>query len=466
MKPDSASESELSLLPSVDDLLRSDTGRRLAAKTGSARLTMLSRIVVGELRDFLRQRVNGDKSTKASLLLDAETRLAEKWTQTSSTGSRQLINATGVVIHTNLGRAPLSDPAKAALLEAAGYCNVEYDLRTGRRGSRGERVESMLCELTGAEDALVVNNCAAAAFLVLTVFAAGREVVISRGELVEIGGDFRVPDVLARSRGLLKEVGTTNRTKLSDYEKAIGENTAMILKVHPSNYRIVGFTAAPTVAELADLAHRKDLLFYEDAGSGAVFDLGRLGLADEPVIGDSIAAGADIVTFSGDKLLGGPQAGMIVGSAALIDRIRTDALYRALRVDKLILAALEATLNAYLRGTAGDEIPVLRMLEISRADIEKRADRIRKKIDNSNLELELIEGNSAVGGGSGPLVKPKTVLIALRHRELSTAEVEAKLRSSDPPVIARIVEERVVIDLRTVSQTEEAEILSILNRLN
>jgi L-seryl-tRNA(Ser) seleniumtransferase len=461
-KPAAEKKTQLKALPSIDDLLRSGTGQMLMTEAGHQRAARLSRQVVAELRDELNAQTRKDGLTKADVLIEAERRLEDGWLRSVAHGMQRIINATGVVIHTNLGRAPLSGNARRALAEVSGYTNIEYDIPTGGRGSRGERVESMLCELTGAENALVVNNCAAAAFFVLTVFAAGREVVISRGELVEIGGDFRVPDVLARSGAVLKEVGTTNRSKLADYEKAIGPNTAMVLKVHPSNYRIVGFTAAPSTGEIADLAHKNNVLFYEDAGSGAVTDLSSLGLGDEPVIREVVEAGADIVTFSGDKLLGGPQAGIIVGRRDLVQRLRRDPLYRSLRVDKLIYAALEATLDAHLRGTSQSDIPVLQMLAASAYEIEQRARSLVEKLRNERIEVELIAGKSAVGGGSAPLVQPETVLVALRHHELSTAELGSKLRHNSPPVIARIIDDKVVLDLRTVSVGEEEEMLLMI----
>ena len=403
----SRNESALSALPSIDDLLRSETGSKLKDVAGRSRLTELARRVVDELRHELKNGKAISWKTRSDMLSEAESRLTSVWQDSRSMGLRRVINATGVVIHTNLGRAPLSQAAKSALLEVSGYCSVEYDIATGERGRRGARVEAMACELTGAEDALVVNNCAAAAYLVLSVFAFDSEVIISRGELVEIGGEFRVPDVLSRSGATLKEVGTTNRTKIADYEKSITDKTAMILKVHPSNYRIVGFTAAPSLTELSELAKRKNILLYEDAGSGAVADLGSLGLADEPVIGGSIRAGADIVTFSGDKLLGGPQSGIIVGKSEYIERLRKDPLYRALRVSKLIYAALEATLESHLRGNAIGEIPVLKMLAATAGELESRCRILIQSLDNSNLSTEMIRGNSAVGGGAAPMVQPE-----------------------------------------------------------
>ena len=461
----------LRFLPSIDALLRTAAASKLVSETGAKQLTGLARDVIDGLRRDLQENALNIEFSKENLLAEAERRLERARRDEGRTSLQRVINATGVIIHTNLGRAPLSDAARRAVAEAAaGYCNLEYDLETGRRGRRGARAEQLLAELTGAESALIVNNCAAAAFLVLTALAAGGEVVISRGELVEIGGDFRVPDVLAQSGATLREVGTTNRTRAADYEKAVNENTRLLLKVHPSNYRIVGFTAAPSISELAELAHRRGLLLYEDAGSGAMFDLSAYGLTDEPVISRSIAAGADIVTFSGDKLLGGVQSGLIVGRRETVERIRKHPLYRALRVDKLSYAALEATLEAFRRETFLDEIPVLRMLSSNREELTERtaafADRLRDGLGEAPaLKFKVTEGNSVVGGGSAPDAQPATALLALTHARLSVGKLEERLRGAQPPVIARIVDDQVLIDLRTVSDAEEAELLEILTTL-
>ncbi len=462
----------LRFLPSIDTLLRSDTARKLLPETGAKHLTILARSVIDELRCEIQENLkSAAEFSRENLLTEAEHRLEHAWRSERNTSLQRVINATGVIIHTNLGRAPLSENARKAIFEeVSGYCNLEYNLETGKRGKRGKRAEHLLAELTGAESALIVNNCAAAAFLVLTVLASGGEVVISRGELVEIGGDFRVPDVLTQSGATLREVGTTNRTKISDYEQAINENTRLLLKVHPSNYRIVGFTAAPNLAEIADLAHRNEILLYEDAGSGALFDLAEYGLTDEPVISQSIAAGADIVTFSGDKLLGGAQSGLIVGRREAVERIRKHPLYRALRVDKLIYAALEATLEAFRRENFLQEIPVLKMLSATRAELMKRtaafADKLRETLgENSALTFEITEGNSVVGGGSAPDVQPATTLLALKHAQISVSKLEEKLRASKPPVITRILDDKVLIDLRTVSENEEGEFLEILKQI-
>jgi len=463
--PSATAASNLALrnLPSVDELISSEAGRDISADAGFGHAALMVRTVIASLRaEIVAQ--NQANHSKKELFAKAETRLTHAWRTEQLTGIHRVINATGVVIHTNLGRAPLSENARRAVADqAAGYCTLEYDVGTGKRGKRGNRAESLFAELTGAESVLIVNNCAAAAYFVLTAFASGGEVIISRGEMVEIGGDFRVPDVLSQSGATLREVGTTNRTKLADYNNAINENTRMILRVHPSNYRIVGFTAAPTVDALADLAHRSNVLFYEDLGSGALIDLSSLGLGDEPVVSGSITAGADIVTFSGDKLLGGPQAGIIAGKTEFVERLRKHPLYRALRVDKLAYAALEATLESYRRGSESTEIPVHRMLSLTKSQIAKRAKRFVEQLDG-DLLYELIDGESAAGGGSAPAVKLETKLIALSNRKMSASRLEKILRTADTPVIARIADDRLMLDLRTVSETEEVELLEILTR--
>lgn len=450
-------------LPSVSDLLASDAGREIASDAGETHAAELVRRVVEELR----KEILANSLSFETLAEEAGKRLSVAWQSEELKGVRRVINATGVVIHTNLGRSRLADAARDAIAEAAGYCTLEYDIETGKRGARGRRAEQLLIELTGAEDVLIVNNCAAAAFFVLTAFASGGEVVISRGELVEIGGDFRVPDVLTQSNATLREVGTTNRTKLADYEKAIVANTRMILRVHPSNYRIVGFTTMPTADELAALAKKHNLVFYEDIGSGALHHLSSIGIAGEPVVADSIKAGVDIVTFSGDKLLGGPQAGIIAGKSELIDKLRRHPLYRALRVDKITYAALEATLEIHRRGDALTDIPTLRMLSMSKDDVATRAVQFVEKLSDklgkkSDLKFEMIDGDSATGGGAAPDAKLETKLIALTHKTLSAVRIEHSLRFAATPVITRIVDDRVLIDLRTVNEAEEGELIESL----
>jgi L-seryl-tRNA(Ser) seleniumtransferase len=463
-----AGGTDLQRLPSVDKLLRSETGRRIAQLAGADHAASLVRSVVGELRDEMLAGGNGAVQSVEDLRSKAENMLGKQWSVEQVSGIKHVINATGVIIHTNLGRAPLSEAARQAVDAASKYCALEYDLESGKRGRRGKRVEDLIVELTGAEDALIVNNCAAAAFFVLTVLAGGSEVVISRGELVEIGGDFRVPDVLAQSGAVLREVGTTNRTKIADYEKAMGPNTSVVLRVHPSNYRIVGFTSAPAVAELTDLAHAHELLIYEDLGSGALLNMSGFASLGEPVVRESISAGVDVVTFSGDKLLGGPQAGIIAGKSNIIERLRKHSLYRALRVDKLCYAALESTLEAFRRETATIEIPVLRMLSMTSNEIDERVRLFAgeiKKVSGSNLSFEIVGGSSAVGGGAAPEFDLPTRLLAITHRTLSSSEFESALRKSEPPVIARIIDDRVVLDLRTISEDEEKELLQVLKQI-
>jgi L-seryl-tRNA(Ser) seleniumtransferase len=424
---------------------------------------------------------------------------------------RPVINATGVVLHTNLGRAPLSSEACAAIERVArGYCNLELNLEDGKRGSRYDHVERLLTSLTGAEAALVVNNNAAAVLLVLDSLAHGREVVVSRGELVEIGGSFRIPEVLSRSGAIMKEVGTTNKTHLQDYERAIGPETAMLLKVHPSNYRIMGFTCQVTDEELVDLAARRQVIVVEDLGSGALVDLSRYGVGPEPTVQASLTAGVDIVTFSGDKLLGGPQAGLILGSAELLRTLKENQLLRALRVDKFTLAALEATLQAYVQEEAEQTLPVLQMLTVTPASLQQQAVDIQKLLAGrlgTECAIAVRKGSSMVGGGALPLEELPTTLLELRPRpgtphssssasglrpasrmrstgasgltpglkecgvqgqaegldakesaRLSAAGLAERLRRGDPPVLAHIQDDCVLLDPRTL-QVGEAELL-------
>ncbi len=376
-----------------------------------------------------------------------------------------VINATGVIVHTNLGRALLSDAAQQAMMAVArSYSNLEYDLPAGKRGSRYVHAEDMLTRLTGAEAALVVNNNAAAVNLVLRTLAAGKEVIISRSELVEIGGGFRIPDILAQSGAILVEVGTTNRTRLADYENAVTERTGLLLKVHQSNYRIIGFTAEATLAELVqmvqDIPWPASIHVVNDLGSGTLLDTRAYGLAYEPTVQDSINAGADVVTFSGDKLLGGPQAGIILGRKEIIDELKRQPLTRAYRVDKTTLAALQATLMAYLRGTAAEEIPVWRMISAPAEELERRARAWADALADAGARIELLPGGSAVGGGSLPGQTLPTTLLAVgcpHPQRLLTA-----LRACSPPVIARVQEDWVVFDPRTILPAQEKILLKAI----
>jgi L-seryl-tRNA(Ser) seleniumtransferase len=386
---------------------------------------------------------------------------------------RRVLNATGVIVHTNLGRAPLSDEAAERLTRlATGYTNLEYDLEAGARGRRDRHAEDLLRQLTGAEAAVVVNNNAAATLLLLAALARGREVLISRGELVEIGGGFRVPDVMAQSGALLREVGTTNRTRAADYAAAIGDRTALILRVHPSNFRIEGFTERPALEDLVALGQRFGVLVAEDLGSGLLAaptaeelasDEARAALLREPAVAASLAAGLDVTCFSGDKLLGGPQAGILAGRRAAIDRIRTHPLMRALRVDKLTYAALEATLLAYAAQRAHEEVPVRRMLSLTPDAIEARARAVAAQLRGiEGLSTDLVRGLSTIGGGSAPGSELPTVLLALRAAGTSAPALEARLRAADPPLIARIEDGRVVLDLRTVDPRDDDRVVSVV----
>ena len=457
--------SSLRALPSVDQLIKS-LSREEIGGVGTTRATLFARQVIDTMRSELLTNGSQETLSREQLLAEAQKRWQQLCENDRSTKLQRVINATGVILHTNLGRAPLSEAAKNSIAEASGYCTLEYDLNSGSRGTRAGRVQELLRLLTGAEDALVVNNCASAALLVLTALAHKGETIVSRGELVEIGGDFRVPDVLANSGTTMVEVGTTNRTRIDDYRRALTDSTRLLMRIHPSNYRIVGFTASPALSELVSLGQEARLPVYEDAGSGVLSDLSAHGLAGEPIISESISAGVDVVSFSGDKLLGGPQAGMLVGKKDVIAKLRKHSLYRALRADKLCLAALEATLDAHSRDTAIAEVPALRMLAMSAAEIRNRAEGILQQlqpvIESADLNVALIEGESAIGGGSGPNTHPPTVLIAITHRRFPPSEIENRLRKFSPPVIGRIAEDRLLLDLRTVAETEETELIAAL----
>ena len=379
---------------------------------------------------------------------------------------RHVINATGVVIHTNLGRAPLSATAAGRVAAiASGYSNLEYDLSAGERGKRDAHAAGLICTLTGAEAAVIVNNNAAATLVTLAALAAGREVIVSRGELVEIGGGFRVPDVMSQSGALLREVGTTNRTRGADYAAAIGDRTALILRVHPSNFRIEGFAERPSLAELVGIGRKLGVSVIEDQGSGYLgSEPPRAALGDEPSVSQSIADGADLVMFSGDKLLGGPQAGIIVGREALVASVRRHPLMRAVRADKMTYAALEATLQEYAAGRAAETVPVARMIALTEPEIEARANAVVARIPRA-LGATLVPGSSAIGGGSAPGAALPTRLIALSHPAWSASALEARLRESQPPVIARIEHDRVLLDLRTVLPEQDETVVKALTEI-
>jgi L-seryl-tRNA(Ser) seleniumtransferase len=441
-------------LPSVDSLLSSPAGVGLVRDHGH-------RAVVEALRSALAQARRHVTAADAPIPDEAALlgQAADLIEASAAPTLRDVINATGVIIHTNLGRAPLAEAALAAIRAVGGgYSTLEYDLDSGKRGSRTLHAESLLCALTGAEAALVVNNNAASLVLLLSALALGREVIISRGQLIEIGGGFRVPDVMAQSGAKLVEVGTTNRTRAADYAAAVTAETALLLHAHASNFKQIGFTESTSLDEMAAVAHAHNLLMVDDLGSGALLDTARFGLEHEPMIQESLAAGCDLVCFSGDKLLGGPQAGIIVGKGALVDRLKRHPLARALRADKLSLAALMATLRLYRQEKAVEQVPVWRMIARPLAELQATAAQWAAQVGG-----EVLPGESTIGGGSLPGATLPTALLALRVAD-SDALVAA-LRRANPPVIARIAADRVLFDPRTVSPDDEPALLRALQTL-
>jgi len=450
----------------VDELLGRPRLLALAEKAGRALITQSARTVLANLRAQMKDETAGagqsiDREHIEALIVANVEALLEP-------SLRRVINATGVILHTNLGRAPLSAEAAAHVVEAVtSYSNLEYDLETGERGKRDVHTSRMLANLVGAESAIVVNNNAAAVFLVLNTLSKGAETVVSRGELIEIGDGFRIPDIMAESGAVLHEVGTTNRTSIRDYERAINERTRLLLRVHPSNFRISGFTERPSLEDLVALGRRSQIHVFEDLGSGCLADLSAHGVS-EPVVAASCYAGASVVSFSGDKLLGGPQAGIIAGKKEIVERIRRNPLFRALRVDKLTIATLEVTLRAYLRG-ALDEIPALRMIRLSAGEISKRAEKLiaqlQSLVSNPNdATLRLTSGFSVIGGGSTPDQRLPTTLITVASSRHSASDLEARLRkpANATGVIARIEDDHLILDLRTVSPAEDSELASAL----
>ncbi len=458
-------------LPSVDRLLNEPALANLASGCPHCFLAEAARESVEELRRC----VLDDAAAVAPEAFEPAA-LAQKAARLAlgrlAPSLRHVINATGTLLHTNLGRAPLPNAALQAINEVSrSYSNLEYDLDTGRRGHRFRHVEELLCRLTGAEAATVVNNNAGATFLALTALAAGHEAVVSRGELVEIGGSFRIPDVMAAGGVTLREVGTTNKTHPRDYRDAIGEQTALLLKVHTSNFRILGFTAGVSSAELAQIGSDYGIPVMEDLGSGMLFDLAAYGLPREPTVAEAVASGLDVVTFSGDKLLGGPQAGLIVGRRAQIEKIRQHPMARALRIDKLSLAALEATLRLYLeRDTALREIPVLRMLAAPAEELRERCQQFVHRLQEqvrTEIESQTIQASSTVGGGALPLTELPGHAVALRPRTFSVDQLAQRLRLNLPPIIGQVQDDRLLIHLRTVDPDEEQSlILALKNALN
>ena len=480
-------------LPSVDDVVRLPAIAKLAANYGHDPVVDAARVVLARLRHEITSGLLND--TSIELALSGLPQAVElQLRQSLSYSLRPVINATGVILHTNLGRAPLSEAAIEHIREtAATYSNLEFDLAAGARGKRDVHVDRLLRKLlstdalgtatptnaaglrpggtaeaavsTRAETAtIVVNNNAAAVLLALNTIADGGEVIVSRGELVEIGGSFRIPDVMAKSGAILREVGTTNRTRVSDYERAITDRTRVLLRVHRSNFEITGFTEQASTAELVSLARKCGIPLMEDLGSGALFDLRSIGIQGETTVLDSLRSGVDIVTYSGDKLLGGPQAGLISGNSDLVARMRSNSLFRALRVDKLVYAALEATLLAYVRRDH-DAIPTLRMMRLAKEAIGERAARLAAQIASPKLKTEIVDAESILGGGSAPSSILPTRVLALSCENLSADEFAERLRESDLPIIARVEEGRVLLDLRTVFPEQDIAIAAILTRI-
>jgi len=465
-------------LPSVDELTRRPGLAALVMQEGQVAVTDAVRTVVSALRGEIDAgRLDAQKIDLALSQIDAA--VERQLRQALNYSLRPVINATGVILHTNLGRAPLPPAVVDHIRHTSlSYSNLEFDLLAGQRGKRDVHVERLFRRLLkeGTEppgtpgqappeiSTIVVNNNAAAVLLALNTLAEGGEVIVSRGELVEIGGSFRIPDVMAKSNATLREVGTTNRTRIRDYEQAIGEKTRLLLRVHRSNFQITGFTEQPELEELVRLARQRRIPLMEDLGSGALFDLRSVGLTGEPTVIDSLRSGVDVVTYSGDKLLGGPQAGMISGRADLVARMRSNSLFRALRVDKMTYAALEATLMAYLKGDH-DAIPAVRMIRLSKENIAKRAEAAVNELRSSRLVLELTDGESVIGGGAAPSAVLPTRLIAVLRDGLSADEIAAKLRASNPPVIARVEDGRVLLDLRTVFPEQDEALIQALEQI-
>jgi L-seryl-tRNA(Ser) seleniumtransferase len=445
-------------LPSVDELLRTEPLRSAAEKAPHALALSAARAAIEHARDDIRG------GTGAPAVEALARNATEQLARGMRASLRPVVNATGVIVHTNLGRAPLARSALRAVERVAGYSNLEYDLEEGERGSRQEHVERLVCELTGAEAALAVNNNAAAVMLALAALARNREVVISRGQLVEIGGSFRIPEILAASGARLVEVGTTNRTRPSDYERAIGAETAALMRVHASNFRSVGFTEEVEIADLCALARERGLFAIDDLGSGVLAqewdEPAASLLADEPAARTSIEAGADVVCFSGDKLLGGPQAGIVAGRAAALERMRSHPVARAMRIDKLSLAALEATLRLHRdpRRAVG-ELPVLSMMCATDDELSARAARLRDRITaaaGALSEVEVGRASGRAGGGALPLLELDGPVVAVRPRAVSLEELQTTLRTHDPPVIARVKDDALLLDPRTMTEADAA----------
>ncbi|WP_257985594.1 L-seryl-tRNA(Sec) selenium transferase [Bacillus sp. V5-8f] len=461
-------------IPPVHELQKHDRFKALTVDSGydESMLTAILKEVLQEVRELLIQgRWEKAEPGTAAFLEDLFDAIKLRAGQKYSYRLKRVINATGTVIHTNLGRSRLSESAIEHVVNVArNYSNLEYKLQEGERGSRHSHIESWITQITGAEAAMVVNNNAAAVFLVLRALANNKEVIVSRGQLVEIGGSFRVSSIMEESGAKLVEVGTTNKTHLWDYEQAITEETAMLLKVHTSNFKMVGFTKTVEAGELISLAGRHEhILYYEDLGSGVLLDLQKEGIGEEPLVQAIVREGADLVTFSGDKLLGGPQAGIIAGKKKYIDILKKHQLARVLRVDKMTLAALEATLADYLRGrTAADSIPTIRDIIQKEEDLLKKAEHFLHLIKESGVSCsyQIVKEMSTIGGGTMPGVEIPTYTVAVRHSGMSANELHQRLRLGTTPVITRIKQEEILFDMRTVTLEEIEEMVEQLHKVN
>ncbi len=475
-------------LPSVDELVRAPRFAGLLEEHGAAAVTDAIRSVIARLREQISSGLL-DGAGLGLALEGLNGAVEAQLRRVLSFSLRPVINATGVILHTNLGRAPLAEHALAHVSEAAlSYSNLEFDIEPGERGKRDVHVDRLFRKLlaeslpshveTAASavppgrspaapstvSTIVVNNNAAAVLLALNTLADGGEVVVSRGELVEIGGSFRIPDVMAKSGATLREVGTTNRTRIGDYERAINERTRLLLRVHRSNFEITGFTEQPSIEELVELARRSGIPLMEDLGSGALVDLEKFGIQGEATVLDSLRGGVDVVTYSGDKLLGGPQAGLLSGRSELIARMRANSLFRALRVDKMTYAALEATLLAYVKREYG-KLPALKMMSLRKEEIGARAESIASRVESGKMKIEIVDGESVIGGGAAPSSVLTTRLLAVTCSGVSADELSERLRASDPPVITRVEEGRVLLDLRTVFSEQDHLIVDALEQV-
>ncbi|MEE9583418.1 MAG: L-seryl-tRNA(Sec) selenium transferase [Dehalococcoidales bacterium] len=454
-KKGQASE-QLRRLPSVERVLEASEIQAEIGSYSRPLVTQATQAVVAEVRARIRR--GATCPPEAEILSQIKDHLSREWPAFLS----PVINGTGVILHTNLGRAPLSRQALDALVDiSGGYCNLEYDLLTGKRGTRAQEVEKLLCVLTGAEGALLVNNNAAAVLLILAALAVGKEVIVSRGELVQIGGGFRLPEIMEQSGSRLKEVGTTNKTFAYDYENAIGDRTALLLKVHQSNFAIRGFTHAVGIAELVALGQKYHLPLVYDLGSGALLATEDFGLEHEPMVPEAIAGGADLVCFSGDKLLGGPQAGIIVGKKSYLDRLRRHPLQRILRIDKMFAVALGATLKHYLKKEAVAKIPVWQMIALGVQELELRAESVASRLGQAGITAEILDGVSTVGGGSLPDQTLATKLVAIRP-SYPVEDFARRLRLARPPLLGRIEGEHFLIDMRTVMPSLDDSLIEVI----